>query len=195
MKSFSTIANRAWLSLTTIPNAHANWNVIGITAVTTFGAAVVAAGTGFVDPMQDFEPPSMPSRSTPLTWMKPISAFVFPSLVEELFWRGTLLPHPSHNSPIAPSSSWVFQAGIVLLIHVATHPLAGRTVWPRGRNVFDDPRFLCLATFVLAGATASYFVSGGSVWAATFTHGLPVVLWRDFFRGEAKLQHGFTAKH
>jgi predicted Abi (CAAX) family protease len=190
MKCLSPIVTRTWLSLTIIPNAHATWCVTGITAVTTLGAGMAATCTGFIDVVQDFNPPSMYS----LSWMKPMSAFVFPSLVEELFWRGMILPHPSYIASVRPSSSWVFQAGIVLLIHVATHPLAGWTVWPRGRNTFDDPRFLCLATIVLAGASASYFVSGGSVWAATFTHGLPLTLWRDFFGGEAKLRRGLLPK-
>jgi predicted Abi (CAAX) family protease len=196
MKTLSLIASRAWLSLTTIPNSHATLSVIGITAATTLGAGMAAAGSGFIDPIQDFDPPWMLSRSAHSIWMKPLSAFVFPSLVEELFWRGMLLPHPSNYIvPGAPSSSWVVQAGIVLMIHVAIHPLAGWTVWPRGRKVFDDPRFLCIATIVLAGATASYFVSGGSVWATAFTHGLPVALWRDFFGGEAKLLLGSLPKN
>jgi predicted Abi (CAAX) family protease len=190
MKSLSLFVNRTWLSLTIVPSAHATWCVIGITAATTLGAGMASAVSGFVHPIQDFDPPSISSRSPLSIWMKPISAFVFPSLVEELFWRGMLLPHPSQFPNVCPSSSWIFHAGMVLMIHVATHPVVGWTVWPRGRNVFDDPRFLCLATIVLAGATTSYFVSGGSVWAATFTHGLPLAFWRDFFGGEAKLLHG-----
>lgn len=200
MKVLSLLASRAWLSFTTIPNARNTWNVVGITAATTLCAGVTAAGTGFVDPVQDFDPPSLPSLSTPSTflpWIKPISAFVFPSLVEELFWRGMLLPHPSSLPTIANASSpWIVQAGLVLMVHVATHPLAGWTVWPRGRKTFDDPRFLCLATILLAGATASYLVSGGSVWAAAFTHGIPLALWRDCFGGEAKLlQHSSISSH
>lgn len=61
-------------------------------------------------------------------------------------------------------------------------------LWPRGRDVFQDRRFLICATIVLAGATLSYRLSGGSVLAATLTHGIPVLLWRDCFGGERKLQ-------
>jgi predicted Abi (CAAX) family protease len=121
-----------------------------------------------------------------LPWIKPLSAFLFPSLVEELCWRGVLIPHPS-MIPGGNVYSILPQAGVVLLVHVLSHPLAGMTVWPRGKDVFVDPRFLLLATIVLGGATASYLCSGGSVWCAAFTHGIPVALWRDFFGGEAKL--------
>eukprot|EP00539_Tryblionella_compressa_P006951 CAMPEP_0178767086 /NCGR_PEP_ID=MMETSP0744-20121128/19436_1 /TAXON_ID=913974 /ORGANISM="Nitzschia punctata, Strain CCMP561" /LENGTH=175 /DNA_ID=CAMNT_0020422903 /DNA_START=145 /DNA_END=669 /DNA_ORIENTATION=+ len=172
------LSNRILLSLSTIPNAREALNVAGITAATTVLAGLTAAGTGFIDPIQDFHPPRSSSMSS---WIKPMSAFLFPSLVEELFWRGMLIPHPS----MVVSSSGVNnvvhsilpQAGIVLIFHVLSHPLAGVTVWPRGKNVFWDSRFLLLATIVLGGATASYIGSGGSVWAAAFTHGVPVALW------------------
>ncbi len=68
-----------------------------------------------------------------------------------------------------------------------SHPVAGWTVWPRGKEVFCDPRFLLLATIVLGGSTISYLASGGSAWAAAITHGVPVALWRDCWGGEAKL--------
>jgi predicted Abi (CAAX) family protease len=193
MKVLSVMASRGWLSLTTIPNAHAVWNAAAITAATTIGAGITAVGTGFIHPFQDFDPPPLPSLTSPRTflpWVKPLSAFLFPSLLEELFWRGILLPPPPAPAVAGIPSAWMLQAGVVLMIHVATHPLAGRTIWPRGRKVFEDPRFLCLATMVLTGATASFYVSGGSVWAAAFTHGVPVLLWRDFLGGETKLMQG-----
>jgi predicted Abi (CAAX) family protease len=194
----STLSHRAVLALSTIPTATQLWNVVGITATTTATAGVVAAGTGFIKPVEDFYPPwssvptsssqtpSLPSHSC-LPWMKPLSAFIFPSLVEELFWRGMLIPHPSMITNGGGIYSILPQAGIVLLVHILSHPLAGNTVWSRGKDLFSDPRFLLLATIVLGGATVSYLLSGGSVWCAALTHGVPVALWRDFFGGEAKL--------
>ena len=172
------LVERAVLSLTVFPSATAWYKVAGITLLTTSTAGVVAAATQFVDPWENWDPPDANKRLS-----KPLSAFIFPSLFEEVFWRGTLLPPPSTS----PSIPWVGWACGVLIVHVLSHPVAARTVWPRGRHVFDDPRFLVLATIVLGGATASFWISGGSVWAAAITHGVPVALWRDFLGGEAKL--------
>ena len=183
--------NRAWLSITTIPGTFNEWFIVcGIALFTTLLAGVVATLSNFVDPIKDFNPPSSFKD-----YLKAGSAFIFPSLLEEIFWRGILLPHPSTYSNSSSSDSnnnnnrykqlrW---AGIVLVIHVLLHPLAGYTIWPRGLHVFADPRFLMLADIVLGGTTIAYLASGGSIWAATLTHGLSVVLWRDFFNGESKL--------
>jgi predicted Abi (CAAX) family protease len=183
-----TLVERAVVSLTTLPSATAWYKVAGITLITTSTAGAVAAGSNFIDPRQDWDPPE---SKILVSYLKPISALIFPSLLEEVFWRGALLPPPSSYASISSASRmvipWFVWACGVLVIHVVSHPVAARTVWPRGRHVFDDPRFLCLATIVLGGATASFWISGGSAWAAAVTHGVAVALWRDFFGGEAKL--------
>jgi predicted Abi (CAAX) family protease len=181
----SLLAQRAILSLTTFPTASGWYKVAGVTLATTATAGLTATATGFVDPLKDWKPPT----DNPL---RPLSALVFPSLFEELIWRGAFLPSPS--SIIINSSSSAaallppyYWAGMVLVVHVLMHPVAAATIWPRGRDLFGEPRFLLLATIVLGGATASYIMSGGSVWAAAVTHGIPVALWRDFFGGDEKL--------
>jgi len=199
--------NRALLSLTTFPNFGDSINVVIITIATTATAGLVAATSGFVDPIEDFDPPwrrrcddndnGSCCRYFSHWSIKPISAFFFPSLAEEFFWRGILIaPHPSviiaSTEGIFSSPMLLRRAGLVLGIHVLVHPLAGYTCWPRGRKMFCDWRFLVPATIVLGGATLSYLVSGGSVWAAALTHGLPVALWRDFFGGEALLMKSKT---
>jgi predicted Abi (CAAX) family protease len=138
-------------------------------------AGACAIATGFVDPIHDM---SQPTRSP---W-KVMGAFVVPSLMEELVWRAALLPHPS-GQPVT-----VKHAILILCLHVLMHPVIGQSgLWPRGQDTFTDPRFLLLATIVLGGATASYVVTGGSVYAAAFAHGVPLILWRDFFGGERRL--------
>ena len=97
-----------------------------------------------------------------------------------------LCPNPAVNTELSTGVLWGWSLGICLA-HVLVHPLAGWTCWPRGRTTFSDPRFLLLATICLGGATSSYLLSNGSVYCAAFTHWIPVVAWRDFFNGEAKL--------
>ena len=173
------LSQRIVLSLTTIPTTATVWNkVVGISVATTSTAGFAAIATGFINFPEDWDP--SPSCNNPL---QPISAFFFPSLLEELFWRGALIPSPS----VTPINAILPVAGFVVTAHVLSHPIAAATIWPRGERIFGDPRFLLLATIVLGGATASYIVSGGSVWAAALTHGLPVALWRDFCGGEKRL--------
>lgn len=164
-------------------------NVFGITTITTIVAGMSAIAIGFIDPIQDFQPPK-----SFFDYWKPLSAFIFPAFVEEICWRAILLPSPT---PELLSSNPTFFYGIafiVLIVHVLAHPPLSQLVYPRGRGVFSDPKFLFLAIIVLGGTTLSYIVSGGSVWAAVLTHGLPVALWRDFFSGEQRLQGMTTTK-
>lgn len=178
MTLVSTITHRVVTSLSTFPVGVDGWmQIMAITTATTVAAGISAYTTGFIpDPIKTFHPPS--------TVWKPFSALIVPSLAEEVLWRAAWIPIPSSTVPRATTLS---TAAFVLAIHVLSHPIAAYTFWPRGREIFEDPRFLLLATIVLGGATASYIVSGGSVWAAAVTHAVPVALWRDYFGGEERM--------
>ena len=169
MAIINTVSTRLQLALTTWPTGRGWMHTIAITSGSTILAGMVATATGFVNPIEDVKRP---------TALKVLSAFIFPALLEELFWRAAALPHPS----IQPITA--VHAVPVLMLHVLWHPVIGELeIWPRGRVTFSDPRFLALAVIVLGGATASYIVTGGSVYAAAFAHGVPVALWIDFFGG------------
>ena len=191
MQLINIIAQRVLTSLTTVPTTQQGWiQVASITAMTTAAAGIGSVATGYVDPIRDYSPPKS-------IW-KPLSAFVFPGLFEELIWRAALIPTPP--APLLSFSSIFLQAPntqqlalyttalVVLALHVCSHPFLTKPVYPRGQKVFSDPTFLFLATIVLGGTTLSYIVSGGSVWCAAITHGLPVALWRDYFGGEQALR-------
>lgn len=193
MHLLSTVSRRILTSLTTFPTPQGWFQVAGITALTTASAGLGSVATGFIHPFNDFSPPHS-------IW-KPLNALIVPGILEEIIWRAALLPTP--EAPVSLPSIFYqvttkslnspHQLGLykiamaVLVVHVCSHPVFSATVYPRGKQVFSDPRFLFLATIVLGGATLSYIVSGGSVWAAAVTHGVPVALWRDFFGGEQAL--------
>jgi len=168
----TTVASRLQSAFTTWPSS---WqSTLLITGASTVLCGAFGTATGFVQ-LQDARPPN--------NALKVASAFLFPSLLEETFWRGICLPTP----PAASTG----QVLTVLLLHVLVHPVIGESgLWPRGRDTFRDPRFLVLATIVLGGATASYLVTGGSIYAAAFAHAVPLTLWRDFFGGEDRLGGG-----
>lgn len=195
----ATISQRVVTSLVTFPVGVQGWTpILGITAATTIGAGVGSVATGFIRPVEDYAPPDFTSL-----W-RPLGAFVVPGMLEELIWRAALLPTPNAPSTVSkilqnaatlssitpPTLAFYKTAIAVLIIHVCSHPIISAAVYLRGKEVFADPRFLFLATIVLGGTTLSYIVSGGSVWAAAFTHGLPVALWRDVFSGEEALKRG-----
>ncbi|CAB9525551.1 Abortive infection protein [Seminavis robusta] len=199
----NTIGQRVLTSLTTIPVGAQGWYpIIGITAATTAAAGVGSLATGFIE-LDNFSPPP------PSDLWRPLSAFVVPGLLEEVIWRAALLPTPAAPTTLStilqhatqtaatincPTTLTLYKTALtVLAVHVASHPVFSAVAYPRGKQVFGDPRFLFLATIVLGGTTLSYIVSGGSVWAAVLTHGLPVALWRDFFGGERALQKGKDA--
>jgi len=193
------VSQRVLVSLTKVPVGGQEWApVLGITVATTLVGGLGAVATGFIRPVDDFDPP------TASTIWRPLSAFLFPGLFEELIWRAALLPTPATSASLStifyhatgslaasPTTLGLYKTSLtVLAIHVVSHPIFSATIYPRGKQVFGDPRFLFLATIVLGGTTLSYIVSGGSVWAAVFTHAVPVALWRDFFGGEKALQKG-----
>ena len=195
----TTVSHRLWTALSTMPVGVQGWSQVAtITAVTTISAGIGAVTTRFIRPVDDFKPPS--------SIRKPLGAFIVPGLAEELLWRAALLPVPaapttlsdlffrSASAPIGAAPNLVLYqtAAVVLILHVCSHPILSAPFSPRGgKQVFSDGRFLFLATIVLSGATLSYILSGGSVWAAALTHGLPVALWRDFFGGEAALRGNY----
>jgi len=211
----SVLVRRVISSWTTFPNGvrgdvvRGGWiDVVGITLTATALAALVALSTGFVLP-EDCRFVSAPSPTTTTTTTarrlfrfvkSAMWAFLFPCLLEETIWRGAMVPVPFSTSSVDDDAvttgrqrrqgQVLTTAFAVLVAHVLSHPLAARLSWPRGRDAFDDPRFLSLAFVVLGGATASYLATGGSVWAAAFAHWLPLVLWRDVCGGERRLRRG-----
>jgi predicted Abi (CAAX) family protease len=163
----NTLSERVVTSLTTFPVGIQGWYpIFGITAITTATAGVGAVATGFIKPAEDFSPPGLDSL-----W-RPFSAFIMPGLLEELIWRAALLPTPSgpttvstmlqhatNLASIEPATLFLYKRAIaVLAIHICAHPVFSATVYPRGKQVFGDPRFLFLATIILGGTTLSYIV-------------------------------------
>jgi predicted Abi (CAAX) family protease len=106
-------------------------------------------------------------------------AFFVPCLSEELLFRAALLPDPRQPASMRYR---VGRAAIAVVLFVLWHPLNGLFLKTEARQVFLDPGFLMLATFLGCCATAVYLLTG-SIWPSTFVHWLTVVGWKAFLGG------------
>ncbi len=101
-----------------------------------------------------------------------LSAFLIPSLGEELLFRGWL----KKGAPIG--------AVISLLAYIAWHPLQTWLHLPFGRPEFTDPRFLSLVAWLGLACTLSR-IRSGSVWTPVIIHWGIAVVWLALYGGDS----------
>lgn len=162
-------ALRAWPT-------RGQWLACGI-AFAGFAAVAGAIGStsGFFRPGWPVEP----------AWklaVLPLLLLVTPSFVEELFFRGALLPHPREG---ASAGRVIIVAGVALLAFVLWHPLNG-LLKPSVMPLFTNAIFLTLAALMGLACTVCYLVSG-SIWPAVLVHWATVTVWGLFLGGGSML--------
>ncbi|MDZ7955999.1 MAG: CPBP family glutamic-type intramembrane protease [Nostoc sp. DedQUE09] len=108
-----------------------------------------------------------------------------PAIVEELFFRVFLLPHPSE---ITNWLQWSLWAIVSLLLFVLYHPLNAKTFFKAGITTFFDRVFLVLAAFLGIICTVAYTLTG-SLFAIVLIHWIVVVVWLIVFGGIRKLDN------
>jgi uncharacterized protein len=99
--------------------------------------------------------------------------FLQPALVEELLFRGLLLPREG--------SAWTRDrllpvAAAALALYVAAHPINAWVFRPQVFELFTSPAYLALTTLLGIACTAAYLISR-SIWPGVIIHWLTVVLW------------------
>ena len=109
--------------------------------------------------------------------------FLQPALVEELVFRGLLLPRDTKSMP---GNRVVLVAGIALVVYVASHPLSAWLFRPQVFALFSSPAYLTLATLLGLTCTVTYFISR-SIWPPVVVHWLSVVTWIWLLGGQARL--------
>ncbi|NQV11073.1 MAG: CPBP family intramembrane metalloprotease [Cyanobacteria bacterium] len=114
-------------------------------------------------------------RAPPVAaWLFPVAGLlVRPALLEEVFFRVALLPHPLEGAGIFSSLAW---GALSVGLFVAYHPLAAATWYPRGRSLFWDPRFLSQCALLGVACVLAYDLTS-SLWAPVLIHWLAVSLW------------------
>ncbi|BAZ42408.1 abortive infection protein [Calothrix sp. NIES-4101] len=106
-----------------------------------------------------------------------------PAIVEELFFRVLLLPHPSE---IINWWQWSMWGMLSLFLFVVYHPLNAKTLFKAGFPTFFNRVFLGLAALLGIACTIAYAITG-SLWVVVLIHWAVVVVWLIIFGGMVKL--------
>lgn len=143
-----------------------------------YAAVALALGrnTGFL--------PAQRTRVRPLVVVRQaVVLFLTPSLIEEALFRAALLPHPLEGLNGWDNAAW---GALSVGLFVAWHPLAGRLWYPQGRRLFDDGRFLLLASLLGVVCVIAYQATG-SIWPPVLIHWLVVLIWLELLGGRWRL--------
>lgn len=103
-----------------------------------------------------------------------------PALVEELVFRGLLLPR---NASAVPRRRVLTASVVSLSLFVVSHPINGFLFRNAALGLFTNPWFLVLATLLGVMCTAAYLASG-SVWPGVVAHWLTVAIWIVLLGGQ-----------
>jgi predicted Abi (CAAX) family protease len=106
-----------------------------------------------------------------------------PAIIEELFFRVLLLPHPIE---IISWLRWGLWGILSLFLFVIYHPLNAKTFFKAGFPTFFNPVFLGLAALLGIVCTVAYGLTG-SLWVVVAIHWVVVVVWLMIFGGMEKL--------
>ncbi|MDX1927398.1 MAG: CPBP family glutamic-type intramembrane protease [Pirellulaceae bacterium] len=112
-------------------------------------------------------------------WFLPLSLFLFPSIPEEFFFRGLLIPRNAIELPWQRSVSYVIFSAFAFTIW---HPLNALTVNPTAQSFFLNPFFLGIV-FLLGLACGYSYLLSRSIWVPVLIHWLTVVVWVLFLGG------------
>ena len=130
--------------------------------------AILAAGIGFGRGMLSFAP-----LISSVAFFLPLTLFVFPSLLEEAFFRGVLIPLDT-----ADRGRGVMVSRIVAstALFVAWHPANALAFNPTAIPLFLDPWFLVIVA--LLGITCGYaYAVSKSLWVPVLIHWGTVLVW------------------
>lgn len=112
-------------------------------------------------------------------WFLPLTLLLFPSIPEEFFFRGLLIPRNVLELPWQRSVSYVIFSAFAFTIW---HPLNALTVNPTAQQFFLDPYFLTIVFLLGITCGVSYLLSR-SIWVPVLIHWLTVVIWVLFLGG------------
>ncbi|WP_231943168.1 CPBP family glutamic-type intramembrane protease [Calothrix sp. NIES-3974] len=108
-----------------------------------------------------------------------------PALLEELFFRVLLLPHPIETTNWYIWGMW----GIFgLFLFIIYHQITAKYLSLAARAIFSHPIFFSLATLLGITCTITYALTG-SLWTIVFIHWIVVMVWLVFMGGMGKFSN------
>ncbi|MGQ9426408.1 CPBP family glutamic-type intramembrane protease [Gilvimarinus sp. F26214L] len=102
-----------------------------------------------------------------------ISLFFSPAVLEELVFRGLLIPRRIGQHGRRATARAI---GWSTFLYVASHPLGALTTSPGAADYFLDPVFLTIVTALGLSCAYAYVVSR-SLWCPVLIHWLAVITW------------------
>lgn len=111
--------------------------------------------------------------------LMPFALLVFPTLPEEIVFRGVLIPRDVAVAGTGPTLRAIASSTVLF---VAWHPLNALAFNPGARALFLDPHFLVLVTGLGLACGAGYAYTR-SLWAPIAMHWLTLVVWVGFLGG------------
>jgi len=145
---------------------RAGWRSAAFELAWALPLLLVIAHWGGLARLQD--PPAASTAA-----MLAATLFVMPALLEELLFRGLIIPREG------PKRKWI---ALSVLLFVLWHPLQVVTVGPSWAGSFLNPWFL-LVVGILGLALARMYAATRSLWPSILTHWLVIFGWKTLFGG------------
>lgn len=118
-----------------------------------------------------------------MLYLLPFTLFIFPSFLEEAFFRGVLIPNDTVDKGPAKILFYILMS---TLIFVAWHPVNALLINKTAIPLFLNPFFLILVALLGATCSLSYIFSR-SLWIPILIHWLTVLVWVVFLGGRNKI--------
>ena len=119
----------------------------------------------------------------PMSFILVVTLFIFPSLLEEAFFRGILIPNNARNQSKKRILAYI---ALSTLVFVLWHPLNALTMNKSAAPFFFNPVFLFITALLGITCSIAYIISR-SLWLPIFIHWFTVIIWVVFLGGRNKL--------
>jgi predicted Abi (CAAX) family protease len=176
-----SLVERRWQDLRDALATIPDWRTWRTCAVVYAGFLLCAAPIGIQSGLLR---PGTPALSAGEMIGGSLLLFVQPALIEEILFRGLLLPRRADSM----TRGRLFVLALAALaLYLVSHPLNAMLFRPGVLTLFESPVYLVLTALLGVTCTATYWISR-SIWPPTLLHWLTVIIWIWFLGGHALLQ-------